>query len=110
MDERPSVTFSLTFRAGCDILDFKTTVSFVGNDTFRLDAVVIQHIHRTFFEVAVNHVFLFICQQKQGKELLFIFANFSDFHSGYSIPRPTPCGTDRRRSVCDYLTRWQATK
>ena len=51
---------SLIFRIDCDILDFKYSITFIGNNTFCFFIIVFKHIHSTFFKIALNHALLFI--------------------------------------------------
>ena len=67
-------------RHNCDIFDFKDSVTFICDNTFRLHTAVVKNVHCAFFEIAVDHIFLLVCQQQKYEELLFIFIYFSDFH------------------------------
>ena len=70
----------MMLRHNCDIFDFKDSVTFICDNTFRLHTAVVKNVHCAFFEIAVDHIFLLVCQQQKCEELLFIFIYFSDFH------------------------------
>ena len=50
----------MIFRINRNILDFKYSITFIGNNTFCFFIIVFKHIHSTFFKIAINHIFLLI--------------------------------------------------
>ena len=50
----------MIFRINRNILDFKYSITFIGDNTFSFYTIVFKHIHRSFFKITVNHAFLFI--------------------------------------------------
>lgn len=50
----------MIFRINRNILDFKYSITFIGNNTFCFFIIVFKHIHSTFFKIALNHALLFI--------------------------------------------------
>ena len=72
------IAFALRFRCSGYVFYFQDAVAFVCNHAFRLDAVIVKYIHGAFVQIAVNHAFLFIGQEQQGKILFFIFCDFAD--------------------------------
>ena len=56
------IAFSLVFRYCSKIFDFKHTVSFIRDDALAFDAVVIENKHPAVMEIAINHIFLLVCQ------------------------------------------------
>ena len=56
------IAFSLKWGNCSDILNFKYSIPFVCYDTLAFHSVIIKHIHFTFREITVNHIFLLICQ------------------------------------------------
>ena len=75
-----AISHSVIPRINCNILDFKDSVTFICDNTFCLHTAVVKNVHCAFFEIAVDHIFLLVCQQQKCEELLFIFIYFSDFH------------------------------
>ena len=75
-----AISHSVMPRINCNILDFKDSVTFICDNTFCLHTAVVKNVHCAFFEIAVDHIFLLVCQQQKCEELLFIFIYFSDFH------------------------------
>ena len=75
-----SVAHALAFRQNSNILDFKNFAAFVSNNTFRFYAILLQNIHRTFFKIPVDHIFLLVRKKKQAHVSLFIILNFAYFH------------------------------
>ena len=55
----------MMLRHNCDIFDFKDSVTFICDNTFRLHTAVVKNVHCAFFEIAVDHIFLLVCQQQK---------------------------------------------
>lgn len=68
------LTISLPLVLGINgkVLDFQSTVTFIGYDTDRLCPAIVKYPHITPFQIAVDHIFLLVSKQKQIKILLFI--------------------------------------
>ena len=50
----------MIFRINRNILDFKYSVTFIGDNTFSFYIISFKYIHSTFFKIAINHIFLLI--------------------------------------------------
>ena len=50
----------MIFRIDCDILNFKYSITFIGDNTFSFYIIVFKHIHSSFFKIPINHARLFI--------------------------------------------------
>ena len=50
----------MIFRINRNILDFKYSVTFIGDNTFSFYIIVFKHIHSSFFKIPINHALLFI--------------------------------------------------
>ena len=55
-----AIAFPLKLRINCNILDFKYSVTFIGDNTFSFYIIIFKYIHSTFFKITVNHILLFI--------------------------------------------------
>ena len=85
INQRFSIALALAFRDSGNVLDFQYAVSFVRDNTLAFDTVVIQNINGASFKIPVDHIFLFICQQQQGKMLFFVLFQLKDFHAYFRI-------------------------
>ena len=54
------IALSLILRINCNILDFKYSVTFIGDNTFSFYIIIFKHIHSSFFKITINHALLFI--------------------------------------------------
>ena len=54
------ISHSMIFRINRNILDFKYSVTFIGDNTFSFYIIIFKYIHSTFFKITVNHILLFI--------------------------------------------------
>ena len=63
-DHSLSAAMSLMGGIGGDIFDFKNTMALIGDDTDTSDTGIVQHIHGTSVDVSVDHILLFVGQQK----------------------------------------------
>lgn len=62
------VPVSLILLRYSEILYFQYALTFVRDDAFALyNAIIFKNKHRSSVEVKINHVFLLVCQQEQGK-------------------------------------------
>ena len=50
----------MIFRINRNILDFKYSVTFIGDNTFSFYIIIFKHIHSSFFKIPINHALLFI--------------------------------------------------
>ena len=50
----------MIFRINRNILDFKYSVTFIGDNTFSFYIIIFKYIHSTFFKITVNYILLFI--------------------------------------------------
>ena len=60
-----AISRSVMPRINCNILDFKDSVTFICDNTFCLHTAVVKNVHCAFFEIAVDHIFLLVCQQQK---------------------------------------------
>lgn len=80
-NQRLAVAFSLLCRGNRDVLDFKNPGSFIRNNAFRLHAAILKHIQGAPFKITVDHILLFIRQEQQREEMLFVLLDFTYSHS-----------------------------
>ena len=67
-EESIPVPVSLILLRYSEILYFQYALTFVCDDAFALyNAIIFKNKHRSSVEVKINHVFLLVCQQEQGK-------------------------------------------
>ena len=50
----------MIFRINRNILDFKYSVTFIGDNTLSFYIIIFKYIHSTFFKIMINHIFLLI--------------------------------------------------
>ena len=55
-----AISHSMIFRINRYILDFKYSITFIGDNTFSFYIIIFNHIHSSFFKIAINHALLFI--------------------------------------------------
>ena len=63
-DHRFPIAFPLAVRYCGNIFNLKDTSSFVRYDAHAFHPVIIQNIHAASVQIAIYHIFLFICQQQ----------------------------------------------
>ena len=79
-DQRLSIALPLKIRFHSQAFDFQNAVPLVRDHTFGFHAALLQHVHGSPFQIAVDHILLLIGKEQQGKIFLFVSQDLSDFH------------------------------